>query len=233
MESKLLSSVPHLLYGFSTRADGTMLIQDPASADNRRIFFQGLGIPLERTAAVVGVHGTRVQQVPVSEARPLRFPQTDGLYTLDPSRVLTVTGADCFPVFVVDPVNRVTGLCHAGWKGAIDGILPVLITQLTKAFHSNVQDLFVVIGPGIRACHFEVKLDVWSKVPEMYHIQRENKRFVDLPTLLQDQVMAVGVLSNHIEDTGICTVCDERYFSYRRDKPKDLQAQVAYLGWKL
>lgn len=233
MESKLLSSVPQLIYGCSARADGSMLVQDPASLQNRRTFFQYLGIPLERTAAVVGVHGTRVQQVPVSEARPLTFQQTDGIYTLDPSRVLTVTGADCFPIYVVDPVNRVIGLCHAGWRGVVAGILPELLTQITQKLYCKTENIRMVIGPGIRACHFEVKMDVWSKVPEAAQIKRDGKTFVDLPSILKNQALECGMLPDHIEDLETCTVCDERYFSYRRDTPKELRVQVAYLGWKL
>jgi YfiH family protein len=233
MESKLLSAIPQLVFGFSTKADGSMLIQDVASLPNRQRLFQHLGIPVERTAAIVGVHGTRVQQVPVSEARPLLFQRTDGLYTLDPSRVLTVTGADCFPIYVVDPINRVTGLCHAGWRGVVAGILPELLGEMIKKLHCKVQDLCVVIGPGIRACHFEVKMDVWSEVAEENRIKRDGKTFVDLPRILVNQAMEYGLRAEQIEDTGICTVCSERYFSYRRDKPQALQAQMAYLGWKL
>lgn len=233
MKSHLFSKIPGLAYGYSTRADGSMLVQDPAAFKNRQTFFQKLGIPLDRTAAIVGVHGTRVQQVPVSEARPLIFQQTDGIYTLDSSRTLTVTGADCFPVYVVDPYTRVTGLCHAGWRGVMAGVLPELLGQMAKKLHCKAADLRVVIGPGIRACHFEVRMDVWSVFAEADRIKRDGKTFIDLPKKLLTQALEFGIAPDHIEDTELCTVCDERYFSYRRDRPEQLQVQVAYLGWKL
>ncbi len=232
MVSKLLSNIPQLIHGYSTRADGSMLAQRPADQDNRRRFFQKLGIPLERTAAIVAVHGIRVQQVAVSEARPLIFPNIDGLFTLDPSRVLTITGADCFPVYVVDPIRRVTGLCHAGWRGVVAGVLPELVKQMVQKLHVQVKDLQVVIGPGIRKCHFEVKMDVWSQIPESNRIKCDGKTFVDLPKILREQALEAGVLPEHLEDSEICTVCEQNYFSYRRDKPKDLEVQVAYLGWQ-
>ncbi len=51
--------------------------------------------------------------------------------------------------------------------------------------------------------------------------------------MLMQQAKTCGIHPEHLEDTGTCTVCDERYFSYRRDAPKELEAQIAYLGWKL
>lgn len=90
----------------------------------------------------------------------------------------------------------------------------------------------MVIGPGIRKCHFEVKMDVWSQIPESNRIKCDGKTFVDLPKILREQALEAGVLPEHLEDSEICTVCEQNYFSYRRDKPKDLEVQVAYLGWQ-
>lgn len=196
-------------------------------------FFRDLGVSIDRTTGCSLIHGTRVQQVDTGERRPLFFHHADGLYTLDVSRVLTITGADCFPLFAVDPVTRVVGLCHAGWRGAVDGILPELLTQMTKRLRALVENLLVVIGPGIRACHFEVKMDVWSNVQEIYQIKREGKTFLDLPRLLTDQALEFGIQADHLEDTNVCTVCDTSYFSYRRDKPREIEAQMAYLGWRV
>jgi YfiH family protein len=235
MESKLLSSIPGLLYGCSMRVDGSMRIQtrEELARPERVTYFRSLGISVEQTAGCALAHGKRVQEVSVSEKRPLFFDQTDGLYTLDTSRILTITGADCFPVYVVDPVTRVTGLCHAGWQGVIEGVLPELLQQMTKKFHCSMESLSVVIGPGIRVCHFEVKLDVRSRFAATDRVMRAEKTYIDLPKLLMQQAKICGVRAEFLEDTGICTVCDERYFSYRRDAPKEIEAQVAYLGWKL
>lgn len=76
-------------------------------------------------------------------------------------------------------------------------------------------------------------MDVWSNVPAENLIKREEKMFLDLPKMLIKQASELGVLPDHIEDVSTCTVCDERYSSYRRDAPKTIEAQVAYLGWKL
>ncbi len=231
----MLSSIPQLLYGFSTRADGSMRVQsrEDLTKRERLHFFRAIGVSADRTAGCSLTHGRRVQQVDTGERRPLFFHHTDGLYTLDISRVLTVTGADCFPLFVVDPVTRVFGLCHAGWRGAVDGILPELLIQMNKRLGARLENLRVVIGPGIRACHFEIKMDVWSKVQDTYLIKEEGKTCLDLPRLLMDQALELGVTPDHLEDTGICTLCDKRYFSYRRDKPKEIEAQMAYLGWRV
>mgnify|MGYP000901910177 CR=1 FL=1 len=235
MQSRLLSTIPGLIYGYSDRTDGNMRIDTAADLirPERLTFFRTRGISPTKTAGCRLVHGTRIQDVPVSEARPLFFDQTDGLLTLDPSRVLTVTGADCFPVFVVDSKTRITGLCHAGWRGVRAGIVSELIQHMRTIYHSRPENLIAVIGPGIRACHFQVKLDVWSLFPPAQLLKKTEGTFIDLPALLREQIIGAGVPTDHLEDSGICTVCDARYFSYRREKIANIPAQIAYLGWQL
>lgn len=235
MRSKLLSAIPSLRYGCSTRADGSMRVEtrDDLHMAERVKFLRALGVTFEQTAGCRLVHGARVQEVPTSEKRSLFYDQTDGLYTLDTSRMLTVTGADCFPIFAIDPVTRVTGLCHAGWQGTLKGVLPELLLKMTTKLHCQMERIRVVLGPGIHACHYEVKMDVWSKFQAEDLEKQDGKTFLDLPKILMRQAAELGLLEEHIEDVAICTFCDERYFSYRRDKPRKVDAQMAYLGWKL
>lgn len=235
MTSRLLQTVPGLLYGYSVRADGSMQVQTRTdlSRPERVAFLHTLGFTPDSTAGVNGVHKTEVRQVLTEEKRPLFFDQVDGLFTLDTSRLLTVTGADCFPIYVVDPETRVTGLCHAGWRGTAAGILPALLKQMTTKLSASADRLLVVIGPGIHVCHFEVKTDVRSQIPEKYHFKKDEKTFIDLPRILLDQALEFGISADRVEDVGICTACDPTYYSYRRDKTEPLSVQMAYLGWKL
>lgn len=233
MHSALLETLPRLVYGYSTRVDGNMLVQTRPDLlrDERVAFFRAHDLEIERTAGCGLVHGTHIQEVPVVEKRPLFFSETDGLMTLDPSRILTVTGADCFPIFVVDARTHCLGLCHAGWRGTKERIVPRLLTRMRERYHSRTEDLLVLIGPGIRACHFETKMDVWSLFPEAIRHKHEGRTSLDLPALLRTQIEDAAP-HVQIEDTKICTSCNPDLFSFRRDKPASLQAHMAYLGWR-
>jgi YfiH family protein len=137
--------------------------------------------------------------------------------------------ADCFPVYFFDPVSNTVGLAHSGWRGTVGNIAG----EMVKAIAAKSADVIAGIGPGIQVCHFEIKDDILSefvKYPEAI-INSEGKFFVDLPKIISRQLIEAGLKSQNIESSGECTFClKEKYFSFRRDKPKNVEAMVAYIG---
>ena len=143
--------------------------------------------------------------------------------------LLTVTVADCFPVYFYDPKTKTIGIAHSGWRGTVGNIAGITI----KAMGSSAADILVGVGPGIQACHFEIKENILDNfVNYKYAVRRKGtKIFVDLPRIIKTQLPEAGILESNIENLGECTYCNKNsYFSYRRDKPRLVQAMIAYIG---
>ncbi len=104
---------------------------------------------------------------------------------------------------------------------------------MISALNCPADDILAGIGPGIRACHFEIKPDVLEEFNDYpLHINFVGQKiFVDLPAIITSQLTAAGVLKQNIADSGHCTYCQkDKYFSFRRDHPKKVRAMVAYIG---
>jgi copper oxidase (laccase) domain-containing protein len=91
----------------------------------------------------------------------------------------------------------------------------------------------VGIGPGIRKCHFDIKPEnaqYYNTYPDVIE-RKENTIFVDLPAIIKTELNKNGVSVEYVEDNKLCTYClEDTYFSYRRDKPQQVHAMIAYIG---
>jgi YfiH family protein len=153
----------------------------------------------------------------------------DGLATGMPNKFLTVTVADCFPIYFFNPATNTVGLAHSGWRGTVANIPG----EMVKVMGKNAGVIMAGIGPGIQSCHFKIKKDILEKFlayPESI-IHRGNKIFIDLPLIIRKQLTKAGVRPKNIENCAECTFClKDKYFSFRRDKPKAAQTMIAYIG---
>ena len=107
---------------------------------------------------------------------------------------------------------------------------------MKKEFGVRSEELTAGIGPGIGDCHFEAKEDVLKKFklyPEAI-IKRDGKNFIDLKLIAKHQLEEVGIKTENIEVSPVCTYCQaETYFSYRKDKAQPLQTMMFIFGMKL
>jgi hypothetical protein len=210
----------------------TLLVGGELSAEgwsNRVQFLQAWGV--ERYVIARQAHGTNVRVVEDEDAGQT-FECIDAFVTSRPTLALTVTVADCFPVFVWDAAEHAIGLAHAGWRGAAGGVVPALIRELRQRLGARAAALRAAIGPGIRACHFSVQADVAAQFAAYPFAvtTRAERTFVDLPAVITAQLRAVGVPSEQVSDARECTAClPERYFSYRRDQPAAAETMLAYV----
>jgi len=136
----------------SEKNDGNMKINhdgEKSTNPNRRRFFKKKGIPEENVISALLHHGHEVSIVGHNSSREF-IPKTDALVTVIKGTYLSITNADCFPIFFFDPIGEVVGLAHAGWKGITTNIIPITIGKMTVA-GSDIENLRVIIGPGI--CH--------------------------------------------------------------------------------
>lgn len=176
--------------------------------------------------SVKQVHGTDALVVDRSLSPDDRFEGGwDALVTDQPGVMVAVRTADCVPVLVYDSTRRVVAAIHAGWRGAVAGIVPRTIALMESRFGSQPAHLRVSIGPSAGACCYEVDEPVLDRLRQCFpgwdkvvHGQRNGRIHLDLKTLIKEQVRAAGTRVDAITAVNLCTICHEDlFFSYRRE----------------
>lgn len=181
---------------------------------------------LERLAECLGVrpedvimprqtHSTAVRRVGHGVGQEELY-GVDGLVTTEPGIVIGVNTADCLPVLLADSRARVVAAVHAGWRGAVAGIVMNAVDEMVSAGASR-EDIRVYIGPSIHSCCFEVGEEVAREFPKRFVIRAGGaKPHVDLQGFVTWQLTENGVKPENIEDSDECTRCrPELYFSAR------------------
>lgn len=152
--------------------------------------------------------------------------ECDAIVTNQPGIMVGILVADCYPVLLFDPLQKVVAAIHVGWRGAANGILPKTISCLVKDFGINPADLKAAIGPGIGAHRYEVDRPVrdafrngtahWNEIAKETEL---GKWQLDLRRSCELQLLAAGIVPAHIDVVEEDTCCHrELFFSYRRDK---------------
>lgn len=146
----------------------------------------------------------------------------DALITAQLNTCLMVRSADCVPILLYDPKQRVIGAIHAGWRSTLMQIAAKTVMAMQKHFNSNPTNILVGIGPSIGACCFEIGDEVVEEIRScqqeifLKRIEGKNKQHFDLWASNAAQLREVGV--SKVEIASLCTSClYEEFFSYRRN----------------
>lgn len=233
LASSLLSAIPGLRHAFFTREGGVSSgiyaalngglgsNDDPVLvAENRRRMAEQMGVAPTHFLNLHQIHSpdTVVASGPWGGA--VR-PKADAIVTRQERLAVGVTTADCGPILFVDPRARVIGAAHAGWKGALTGILESSIDAMEK-LGADRGGILAAIGPLIRQQSYEVgpefverflKTDA-ANAHFFLPSERNRHSMFDLAGFIRMRLENAGVLM--IDDLGIDTYSDERCFSYRR-----------------
>lgn len=187
--------------------------------ENRRRVAAWFGRPEEKLATLHQIHSP--DATVVDEAYDGARPQADAMVTSTPGIVLGVLAADCGPILFADPENRVVGAAHAGWKGALTGVLENTVDAMV-ALGARRGAIIACLGPSISQASYEVGPEFVDRflahdaAYERYFIPsaRPGHAMFDLPALTVGRLRAAGVTAGSL---GLCTYPDaERFFSYRR-----------------
>ncbi|SFV64777.1 COG1496: Uncharacterized conserved protein [hydrothermal vent metagenome] len=145
----------------------------------------------------------------------------DALITNLPHVILTILTADCVPILLYDPTQKVVAAIHAGWRGSKAEIVKKTVEKMTKTFHSKPENIQAGIAPSIGKCCYEVGKEVakhFFHMPNAYR-QQEEKYMLDLPYINKQQLLEAGLKEEYIELSNICTACEvEHFFSYRKEQ---------------
>ncbi len=202
--------------------------------ENRQRFLNALGLRLQDLTAGEQIHSDQIRIIKSEECGrgaleyDTAFLGTDGFISNEKCVVLSSYYADCVPLFIYDPVNKVVGLAHAGWKGTLKRIGAHTIEKMGKSFGTNAKDCLVGIGPSIGPCCYEVDEHVIEPLKAEFSewqelaIKKENERWkLNLWQTNQRVFLSAGVRPENIEISGLCTSCHtELFFSYRKENGK-------------
>ena len=188
-------------------------------AENRRRMAAQIGVTPENLLSVWQIHSPDavVATGPWEGERP----RADAIVTRTEGLALGVTAADCGPILFVDPNARVIGAAHAGWKGALTGVLESTVEAMEK-LGAERGGIVAAIGPLIRQHSYEVGDEFVERFIEadaenaafFLPASRAGHAMFDLAGFIRMRLENAGVLM--IDDIGVDTYSDERFFSYRR-----------------
>ncbi|MBU1164065.1 peptidoglycan editing factor PgeF [Patescibacteria group bacterium] len=229
---EIFASKTEIICGFSTKQLGNQRIDTNNKIEvinNQKKFASLLGINFKQIVLGDLIHG---KNICIVENNNQVVKNCDALITNKKGIFLMVTIADCLPIFIYDSKNSICGVMHSGWKSLTKGIIPNFFDELSK-LNSDINNVKVAIGPGIGKCHFEVKDDVLEQIDAKYQIKKNDINYIDLKSYAYDQIVSTGVSKNNIEISDECTYCqNDKYFSYRRDKPRQVESMAAIIGIK-
>jgi polyphenol oxidase len=234
IESPLLDALPGLRHGFFTRQGGAStgiyasLNCGLGSNDERTIVLANrdrvasqLGAPVGSVTTVHQCHSAVALTIdaPFPDGR---IPKADALVTRTPGLVIGALAADCTPVLFAAPDAGIVAAAHAGWRGAVGGILEATIAAM-MALGAHRSDIRAAVGPCIHAAHYEVGPEFEARFlaaapgnARFFHVPAGRpKAHFDLPGYVAHRLQSAGI--EHLEPSRHCTYEHrELFFSYRR-----------------
>jgi hypothetical protein len=180
------------------------------------------------------VHGKEIKIVSAADGGKV-IAGVDGLLTREKNVFLSVTVADCLPIFLYEPKKQIIGILHAGWRGLEKNIISIAADKMRNELACVPENILAGIGPAICQKHFEVGEEVAKKFkdyPEAV-LDEDEKIFLDLKRVAETQLINAGVKRENIEISRECVFeLPDKYFSHRRDKLKEVEAVMAVIGIK-
>ena len=222
----LLAGLGGIGHAVSTRAgpDGASVsLRDRHGLANRRSLGRAIGA--ERVVTVRQVHGARVIDAGEAlAAAPGAEAQADALLAGDPGVALLGMSADCPIVLLADVVHGAVGMAHASWRGTVQAVGAALVEAMQRAYGCDPSDMRAGICPSAGPCCYHVREDTLAAArqamgPEAdrYFPRRDGRMVFDLWRANVEQLTRAGLSKQNIQVAGVCTICDRRFFSYRRD----------------
>ena len=259
LEFRLLRESGVVHHAFSTRLGGvsrgcyeslnlsfTRGDDETAVRENFRRIGAAIGVDCEDMVFSQQTHTTNVRVVTETDrgagiARPRVFTDVDGLVTNVPGICLVTFFADCVPLYFVDPVKRVIGLAHSGWRGTVGKIGKVTVERMQGSFGCRPEDILAAVGPSVCQDCYEVSEDVIEQFCERFepaaHAQlfyrKENGKYqLNLWKANELVFLEAGILPEHMAVTNLCTHCNSKILYSHRAMGNERGNLAAFLALK-
>jgi polyphenol oxidase len=189
--------------------------------ENRARMAASLGVQSDRLLTAYQIHSPDVV-VAETPWSPDARPRADAIVTRTPGLAIGVSTADCGPILLADPIARVIGAAHAGWRGALGGVAEAAIAAMEK-LGADRGRIRAALGPMIRQNNYEVGPDLIARFAAedgdsarfFKPAAHEGHAQFDLAGYIAARLSSGGI--EQIEDLGLCTYADAaRFFSFRR-----------------
>jgi YfiH family protein len=234
LQAQSLSKLPGIRHGFFTRVGGVSegvyeslnggvgSEDSPANvAENRARMAKHLGVAPDRFLTCYQIHSPEVVVAETPWPSSER-PRADAIVTRTPHLAIGISTADCGPVLLADPEARVIGAAHAGWRGALTGVIEQTVAAMEK-LGARRGRIVAAAGPMIRQPNYEVGQDLIDRFvavdPNTIRFfkpaQRPGHSMFDLAGYVVSRLRRAEIAE--IEDLGLCTYADPaQFYSYRR-----------------
>jgi len=234
IQAQALQACPRVRHGFFTRQGGVSAgiyaslncgygSNDDAAnvTENRRRVLATIGLPAEALATTYQVHSADVAEV--TKPWPLDSrPRVDAMVTTRPGIALGIATADCAPVLLADPEAGVIGAAHAGWRGAVTGVVEAVVRNMVERGAEPAR-MCAAVGPCIAQASYEVGPEFpqpfLQQDPENRRFfvpsKRESRFMFDLPGYVVSRLQRLGIANAAAVDRDTCAEAD-MFFSYRR-----------------
>jgi YfiH family protein len=189
--------------------------------ENRARMATAVGVTPDRFVTAYQIHSPNIVVVETPWTAETR-PRADAIVTRMRALAVGISTADCGPVLLADPKARVIGAAHAGWRGALTGVVEATIEAMER-LGARRGEIRAALGPMIRQQNYEVGSDLMERFgmedPASSRFfapaTRERHAMFDLPGYIDSRLTRAGI--RYVEDLGHCTYADpERFFSFRR-----------------
>ena len=198
--------------------------------ENFRRIADAIGVKTENMVFTHQTHTTNVRVVTKEDrgngiTRERNFFDTDGLVTNDRNVCLVTFFADCVPLYFVDPVKKVIGLSHSGWRGTVGKIGLETVKVMKEEFGSNPEHILACVGPSICQDCYEVSEDVIIQFKESFDkkywdnlfYRKDNGKYqLNLWKANEIVFLEAGITKEHMAITNVCTHCNSDIFYSHR-----------------
>ncbi|RJR15547.1 peptidoglycan editing factor PgeF [Candidatus Microgenomates bacterium] len=229
----LFSAFPEVLCVISKRSAGDLRARDK-TREALRPFLAKLKINSEQLVAMQQVHASKVAVVSNVQKNKTIL-DTDGMVTNEKNLFLAVNIADCVPLFLYDPISKVIGVAHSGWKGTKENIAKNLVRTMLKE-GAVLETIVAAIGPHIGACCYtilEERAALFNDWEDNGLWHNDEAWHLDIGSIVKEQLINEGINFQHIDAPIACTSCqNETYFSFRKEGKEKFGHMLGVIGVK-
>lgn len=223
---------------------GTAGFSTSTAGDMRKIqavkdFFMERDIAVRKIVVLEQIHSVNVSTPdPLHLGDVEKLEESDAVVTLEEGVALTIRVADCVPVLYHDPVAKVIGASHNGWRGSAKNITKAVISRM-ESLGAHAANIRIAFGPAIGPCCYNVDMDRY--VLFMEEMERFEKLIfkphggefhLNLTRLNYELALESGIQKSHIDFFPFCTSCDAaRFYSFRRQYKKHPEKFGEMMGY--